>query len=178
MDGEVTGPRGAPPLVVLLSGHDLSVKFLSVFITQKINAAASCSQRSLVGRAWGDCTNSKLVQVLRTFYCWMPSHKQDIYTPPPRLRDHCGEKRVRANRMGAVWKSEHDIAVELLNCVGCDSSNKPYAHSGLSWFCYGSGRGSWSPADSWEYIFSEWLIGKGEMFSSVGITTGKVPTLL
>lgn len=69
MDGEVTGPRGAPPLVVLLSGHDLSVKFLSVFMTQKINAAASRSQRSLVGRAWGDRTNSKLVQVLRTFYC-------------------------------------------------------------------------------------------------------------
>lgn len=40
VDGEVTRLRGAPPTVVLLNGHDLSVKSLSVFMT----ADQCCSQ--------------------------------------------------------------------------------------------------------------------------------------
>lgn len=39
----------------------------------------------------GDCTNSKLVKVLRIIFCWVLSHRLNNYITPLRLREHCGK---------------------------------------------------------------------------------------
>lgn len=132
VDGEVTGPKGAPPAVVLLNGPLSQIPFC-VHDCRSMLLPAAVRGASWPGlgvtaqtQNWSKYGEQSAVE--------FPARNRTSTPYPQGLGTIVGKEESGQTGWGQCGSLtfQCDVAVALLNCVGCDSPNKLYTRSSLS----------------------------------------------